>query len=70
MSIMHCKSSLKNGEHTYNENNHYVFIISQLWLTSHPRSTVDYWTQELLVPAEKSTVRMPMMRLELAISRV
>ena len=26
-----------------------------------------YWTQELLVPAEKFTVRMPMVRLELAI---
>ena len=123
---------------------HYIFIISQLWLTSHPRSTVFlldtgtpgtsreiyskdangetrthnpsvinecsshwakqlksycfgglefiqlvyfmiiylsflnygwlvirevqwfYWTQELLLPAEKFTVRMPMARLELA----
>ena len=26
----------------------------------------DYWTQELLVPVEKFTVRMPMVRLELA----
>ena len=39
-----------------------MFIISQVWLTSHPRSTV---VQELLVPVENFTVRMPMMGLEL-----
>ena len=34
---------------------HDIFIISQLWLTSHLRSTVvlwSYWTQELLVPVD------------------
>ena len=45
---------------------HYIFMISQLWLTSHPRSTVVLLEQELLVPAEKFTVRMPMVRAELA----
>ena len=50
---------------------HYIFIISQLWLTSHPRSTVVLLdTQELLVPAEQFTVRMPIVRFELAAPRL
>ena len=46
---------------------HYI-IIAQLWLTSHQRSTVGL-IQELLVPAEKFSVRMPT-RLELATPRL
>ena len=45
---------------------HYIFIISQLWLTSLGEVEWFYWTQKLLVPAEKFTVRMPMVRPELA----
>ena len=33
----------------------YFYHFSTVWLTSHPRSWF-YWTQELLVPAEKFTV--------------
>ena len=46
--------------------NHYVFIIFPLWLTSHLRSTVVPLTQELQVPVEKFTVKMPIVRFELA----
>ena len=44
---------------------HYIPIMSQLWLTSHPRSTVALLDPQLLVPAEKFTVKRPMMGLEL-----
>ena len=44
---------------------HYIFIISQLWLTSHPRSTVVLLDTGTLVPVEKFTVRMLKVWLEL-----
>ena len=46
----------------------YIFIISQRgWLLIREVQW-PYWTQELLVPAEKFTVRMPMMGLELELA--
>ena len=45
---------------------HYIFIISQLWLTSHQRSIVVLLDTETPGTSKKFTVRMPMVRLELA----
>ena len=56
--------SVKNNNNK--DLNHYNFIISQLWLTLLIREVQwFYWTQELLVPVETFSVRMPMMGCEL-----
>ena len=43
---------------------HYVFIISQLWLTSHPRGTVVLLDTGITGTGREITVGMPMRRLE------
>ena len=48
----------------------YIFIISQLWLTLIREVQWFYWAQELLIPAVKFTVRMPVMGFELATPRL
>ena len=47
---------------------HCIFIISHLWLTPNPRSTMVLLDTGILVPVEKFTVRMPMVRHILATS--
>ena len=44
----------------------YIYYFSTVIVFSYREVQCFYWTQELLAPVQKFTVRMPMVRLELA----